>query len=100
MPRPSDYWRVPVAIDRLRMYGTWVAVKEELEEQERNGLVLPSKSVTTIGRVVAVGSSTSERYGVKPGDRVIYEQWQGGRWCIGDEKVLIMDAEHILAVVE
>lgn len=100
MPNPWDYFPVSASIGRVRMYGNWVMVKEELERRSDSGLVIPPASATTVGSVIAIGDSASERYGVKVGDRVIYERWQGGRWQIGDEKVLIMDVENILAVVE
>ena len=96
----NGYTRIPVELQRLEVYGTWVLVAEDLDEHAlASGLVTNvAKKATTVGRVLKVGSGVQED--VQEGDNVIYEEWQGGRWNIGDTDCLIMDVEHILMVVE
>lgn len=96
----NGYLRIPVELQRLEMYGTWVLVAEDLAEQvSASGLVVNvGQKVTTIGRVLKVGSGVEED--VREGDSIIYEQWQGGRWQFGDVNCLIMDVENILMIVE
>ncbi len=95
------YTRVAeMTVDRMELYGSWVAIEEDLAESVAlSGLVTSvNKQATTIGRVLGVGVKVAEN--LRPGDIVLYEQWQGGRWDIGDQKLLIMDIENVLIVVE
>ena len=96
----NGYQRIPVELQRLEMYGTWVLVAENLEErQTASGLVTNvGAKVTTEGHVLKVGFGVKDD--VQEGDSIIYEAWQGGRWNIGDENCLIMDVEHVLLVTE
>jgi co-chaperonin GroES (HSP10) len=94
----SLYTRIPIEFGTIELRNQWVAVEEELDEREsKAGLVLLSKKQNTIGRVVAVGCSAKED--VRPGDEVIYQSWEGGRWQFGDQKCLIMEEDKILAVI-
>lgn len=95
------YTRVPeVTLEALELYGTWVAVAEDLGEHVApSGLVSNvSRKATTVGRVLAVGVKVAED--LRVGDTILYEEWQGGRWDIGGEKCLIMDIENVLVVLE
>ena len=97
----GEYTRVPaVKLDNLELYGTWVAVAEDLSEKVApSGLVTDvSKKAATVGRVLAVGAKVEED--LQAGDTVLYEEWQGGRWEIGDQKMLIMDIANVLMVTE
>jgi len=93
------YTRVPEAdLEKIQLRGTWVAVKERLEERTReSGLVEVAKKATTIGSVLAVGTEVSE---LSPGDDIVYEAWEGGRWMLGDIPCLLMQLEHVLARIE
>jgi co-chaperonin GroES (HSP10) len=94
----SLYTRVAINFDTIELRNSWVAVEEELAEQVgRSGLVVPSKSATTIGKVVAVGCSLKED--VQVGDSVIYKEWQGGRYDFDSVHCLIMKEEDILVVL-
>lgn len=96
----AGYTRVPeVGLDSLEMYGTWVAVEEDLSEKVApSGLVTRvNKKAATVGRVLAVGVKVEED--LRAGDTIIYAEWQGGRWDIGDHKLLIMDIENVLMVI-
>jgi co-chaperonin GroES (HSP10) len=95
----SLYTRIPIDFATIALRNGWVAVEEELDEREsKAGLVLPSKKQNTIGRVLLVGCSVKED--VRPGDEVIYQAWEGGRWQFGEgQKCLLMDEDKILAVI-
>lgn len=96
----SLYTRVAeITVDQMELYGTWVAVVEDLEEHVApNGLVSNvSKKATTVGRVLGVGVKVGED--LRVGDTIVYEEWQGGRWDLGGQKCLIMDIENVLGVI-
>ncbi len=94
------YTRVAeMTVDQMELYGTWVAVEENLKSHTReSGLVELEKKATTFGRVLGVGVNVAED--LRVGDFVLYEEWQGGRWDIGDQKLLIMDIENVLMIME
>ncbi len=96
----NGYTRIPVSLETMEMLGTWLLVAEHLKERETaSGLVTNvAQKVTTVGRVLKVGSGVEDD--VQEGDNIIYEEYQGGRWNIGDINCLIMDVEHVLMVVE
>jgi len=102
MPRPSDYWTVFADAKDVKMYKRWVAVEEEERKEQltESGIVLPAKPAGIIGRVVAIGDQAKEETGLKEGDLIVYERWQGGRWAFGTKKVLIMEVDHILAKID
>ncbi len=94
----SLYTRIPIEFGTMELRNQWVAVEEELDEREsKAGLVLPSKKQNTIGRVLLVGSCAKED--VRPGDEVIYQAWEGGRWQFGEQRCLMMEEDKILAVI-
>lgn len=97
----NGYTRVTdVTVDQMELYGTWVAVAEDLSEKVApSGLVTAvNKRATTVGRVLAVGVKVAED--LQPGDTILYEEWQGGRWNIGDENMLIMSIDNVLMVID
>ena len=52
----------------------------------------------TRGKIIAVSPTVSQLEGLKSGDIVRYEEFQGGRWEFNDVKVLIIGVKHILAI--
>jgi len=96
----NGYHRIPVSLEAMEMFGTWVLVGENLEERvSESGLVTNvGQKVTTVGHVLKVGSGVKED--VQEGDSIIYEAYQGGRWNFGDVDCLIMSIEHVLLVTE
>ena len=95
-----------VPVERVNPYPGWVIV-QELFEQDRtvniHGVEIQIADIgtsnTVFGRVVRIHDEDAEALGVNEGDRIIYEQWQGGRWNFHNEKVLIMGSEFIFAKV-
>lgn len=96
----KGYHRIPVELRTLEMYGSWLLVTEELAEKVRpSGLVTNvNKKATTVGRVLKTGSGLKED--IQEGDRIVYEEWMGGKWSIDDVDCLIMTEENVLMVIE
>lgn len=85
----------------IKPLGKRVLIKQvEQEEVTKSGIVLPgtvSKEKPITGEVLEIGSEIKE---VKIGDKVIYEKYTGTEIKDGDENYLLIDIEHILAIVE
>ena len=94
---------------KLQPLGDRVVIeREESEETTAGGIVLPdaAQDKPARGKVVAVGDgrlladgSRSELQ-VKPGDRVIFSSYAGETILIGEEEVMLMQEDQILAVIE
>jgi chaperonin GroES len=94
---------------KLQPLGDRVVIeREESEETTAGGIVLPdaAKDKPARGKVVAVGDGrllddgSRSQLQVKPGDRVIFSSYAGETILIGEEEVMLMQEEHILAVIE
>ena len=86
-----------------------VVEREEASGKTAGGIVLPdtAKDKPQKGKVVAVGDGTVSKDGtkrplsVKAGDTVIFTSYAGDEFKLnGDQKVLLMREDDILAVVE
>lgn len=83
-----------------------VKVNEE-EEQVEGGIVLPesAQKKPQLGTVVAVGPGRTNDQGervpveVSTGDTVVFAKYGGTEVKVGDDEVLILRADDILAVV-
>ena len=107
MARPPDlrkyagYTAVDVRLEECRLRGHWVMLEEELETPGLpEGLIVVARKNTTIGNVLLVGDKVGED--IRPGDRVLFAEWQGGRWSFlrkDGSKVncLLMDESHVQA---
>ena len=94
---------------RLQPLGDRVVVeREESEERTAGGIVLPdtAKDKPARGTVISVGDGklfddgTREPLQVKVGDRVLFTSYAGEQFKVGDEELLLMREEDILAVIE
>lgn len=94
---------------KLQPLGDRVVVKrEESEEKTAGGIVLPesAKDKPTRGHVVSVGEGrmlddgTRGHMQVSVGDRVIFSSYAGETFKVGDEELLLMREDEILAVLE
>ena len=94
---------------KLQPLGDRVVIeREESEETTVGGIVLPdaAKDKPARGKVVAVGDGrllddgSRSQLQVKPGDRVIFSSYAGETILIGEEEVMLMQEDHILAVIE
>ncbi|MGE3819176.1 MAG: co-chaperone GroES [Isosphaeraceae bacterium] len=86
-----------------------VVEREEAKQTTAGGIVLPdtAKDRPQKGKVVAVGDGKVTKDGkrrplqVKVGDQVLFTSYAGEEFKInGDQKVLLMREDDILAVVE
>lgn len=85
-----------------------VVAREEAEEVTTGGIVLPdsAKDKPARGRVVSVGDGrllddgSRARPQVKAGDRVLFSSYAGEQFELGDQELLLMREEDILAVIE
>lgn len=102
-------FRVEADIDSFVPTTGWIAVREKLEREPSAALAAVgfqflNKGNATVGEIVAVGP-WAENDGLKKGDRIVYTEWQGGRWSfrggeVDDVRVLIMSVDDVLCIVE
>ena len=94
---------------KLQPLGDRVVVKrEEGESRTAGGIVLPdsAKEKPTRGIIAAVGNGKLLDDGsrgelqVSVGDRVLFTTWAGETFKVGEEELLLMREEDILAVLE
>jgi chaperonin GroES len=94
---------------KLQPLGDRVVVeREESEETTAGGIVLPdsAKGKPARGRVVSVGDGkllddgTRSKLQVKVGDRVVFNSYAGETFKVGDDELLLMREDEILAVIE
>jgi co-chaperonin GroES (HSP10) len=103
----AGYTRVEQDFESLRLTADYVAIEEDFERASVPGLVLLPASNTVLGTVLRVGPGLTEMTGISAGDRVLFTEWQGGKWAFadrrlpgGERKCLIMSSDYILAKVE
>lgn len=94
---------------KLQPLGDRVVVeREESEEKTAGGIVLPdtAKDKPARGKVVSVGEGRLLEDGkrhplqVKVGDRVVFSSYAGETFQVGDDELLLMREDEILAVLE
>ena len=94
---------------KLQPLGDRVVVRRESsEERTAGGIVLPdsAKEKPSRGVVEAVGNGKLLDNGsrgqlqVKVGDRVLFSAWAGETFKVGDEELLLMKEDDILAILE
>jgi chaperonin GroES len=94
---------------KLQPLGDRVVVRREAsEEKTAGGIVLPdsAQNKPSRGVIVSVGEGKLLDDGkrgalqVKPGDRVLFSSYAGDEFKLGDEELLLMREEDILAVIE
>jgi chaperonin GroES len=94
---------------KLQPLGDRVVVRrEEGESRTAGGIVLPdaAKEKPTRGVIEAVGNGkllddgNRGKLQVQVGDRVLFSSWAGETFKVGDDELLLMREEDILAVLE
>ncbi len=86
----------------------WLSSAKNPKAETAGGIVLPdtAKDKPARGTVISVGEGRLLDDGrrhplqVKPGDRVIFSSYAGEQFKIGEQELLLMREEDILAVVE
>jgi chaperonin GroES len=93
---------------KLQPLGDRVVVeREEAEERTAGGILLPetAKDKPARGKVISVGNGRLLKDGsraplqVKVGDRVLFTSYAGEAFKVGDDELLLMHEEDILAVL-
>lgn len=94
---------------RLQPLGDRVVIeREEAETTTAGGIVLPdsAQDKPARGKVVSVGDGrllddgSRSTFQVKVGDRVLFRSYAGETFKVGDEELLLMREDEILAVIE
>jgi chaperonin GroES len=94
---------------KLQPLGDRVVVKRESGEgKTAGGILLPdaAKEKPSRGKVVSVGNGkllddgTRGQLQVKVNDRVLFSAWAGETFKVGDEELLLMREDDILAILE
>ena len=93
----------------IRPLGDRIVVRRlEEETKTAGGIYIPDSATEkpSEGEVIAVGNGRKDNNGnliameIKNGDKVIFTKYSGSEVKVGDETVLIMREEDVLAVVE
>ena len=94
---------------KLQPLGDRVVVeREEAESRTAGGIVLPdsAQDKPARGTIVSVGDGRQLDNGqraalqVKVGDRVLFSSYAGDAFKIGDQELLLMREEDILAIID
>jgi len=94
---------------KLQPLGDRVVIeREESETKTSGGILLPesAKNKPARGIVISVGEGRLTEDGkrhalqVKPGDRVIFTSYAGENFKIGDDELVLMTENDILAIIE
>ena len=105
-PKQSRRSRLPI---KLQPLGDRVVIeREESEAKTAGGIVLPdsAKDKPARGTVISIGDGrliddgTRNKMQVKPGDRVVFSSYAGEQFKVGEQELLLMREEDILAVIE
>jgi chaperonin GroES len=103
---PSDIEEKPMNIRPL--HDRVVAKRREREEEIRGGIIIPdsAKEKPQEAEVIAVGPGKLDDKGnrsaldVKVGDRVLIGKYSGSEIKLGDQDLIILREDEILAVIE
>ena len=94
---------------KLQPLGDRVVVeREESEERTAGGILLPdsAKNKPARGTIISVGEGrllddgSRNKLQVKPGDRVIFTSYAGEQFKVGDQELLLMREDDILAIID
>lgn len=86
---------------KIKPIGERVVIKKlEADQKTASGIVLPGsgKEQPQLAEVLEVPDMKD--LAIKKGDKVIYKQYTGTEVTLEDEKYIVVDMEHILAVVK
>ena len=94
---------------KLQPLGDRVVVeRDSAEERTAGGIVLPdtAQDKPARGKVISVGDGkllddgTRSKLQVKAGDRVLFSSYAGETIMVGDDELILMREDDILAVIE
>ena len=84
-----------------------VVEREQSEQKTSGGILLPdsAKDKPARGTIVSVGEGKCDAKGVrhplqvKPGDRIVFTSYAGEPFKVGDDELLLMREDDILAIL-
>ncbi len=94
---------------KLQPLGDRVVVRrEDAETTTAGGIVLPDSAqdrpargkIENIGDGRLLDDGTRSEFQVKVGDRVIFSSYAGETFKVGDDELLLMREDEILAIIE
>ena len=94
---------------KLQPLGDRVVIeREQSEERTSGGILLPdsAQNKPARGTVISIGDGrllddgTRNKVQVKVGERVLFNSYAGEQFKIGDDELLLMREDDILAVIE
>ena len=94
---------------KLQPLGDRVVIqREDAETTTAGGIVLPDSATDkpARGKIISVGDGrvlddgSRSKLQVKKGDRVIFNSYSGESLQVGDDELLLMREDEILAVIE
>jgi len=97
-----------VAVNIRPLHDRVVARRIEPEEEVRGGIIIPdtAKEKPQEAEIIAVGPGKIGEDGkrapmdVKPGDRVLIGKYSGSEVKIGDDELVILREDEVLAVIQ
>ncbi len=106
--KPKKKPASPASIKLQPLGDRVVLEREESEAKTAGGILLPdtAKNKPARGTVISVGDGrllddgTRNQLQVKPGDRVVFTSYAGENFKIGDQELILMREDDILAVIE
>ncbi|RMH16992.1 MAG: co-chaperone GroES [Acidobacteria bacterium] len=97
-----------MAVNIRPLHDRVVARRIEPEEEVRGGIIIPdtAKEKPQEAEIIAVGPGKIGEDGkrapmdVKPGDRVLIGKYSGSEVKIGDDELVILREDEVLAVIQ
>ena len=98
-----------MASPKVRPLGDKILLKRvEAESKTKHGIVLPetAKEKPKRGTVIAVGdgklldSGERAKFQVKKGDEVIFASYAGTEIKVGDDELLVLSEDEVLAIID
>ncbi|MBS9776008.1 MAG: co-chaperone GroES [Fusobacterium sp.] len=87
----------------IRPIGERILIKTiKIEKKSASGIILSSKTEEAeqnIGEVIALGEG-EKLAKISIGDKIIYDKYAGNMVRDGEEKLLIINAEDVLGIIE
>lgn len=86
---------------KIRPIGERVVIKKlEAEQKTASGIVLPGSAQEKPQFAEVIEVPNGDDLKIKVGDKVIYKQYSGTEVKLEEVSYIVIDLEHILAVVE
>ncbi|HAL18779.1 MAG TPA: co-chaperone GroES [Spirochaetaceae bacterium] len=88
---------------KVKPIGDRVLIKiEDAPEKTKSGLFIPAQAQekTQIGKILAIGEGEEvKKVPVKVGDMVMYNKYSGTSIKDGDDELLVLKSEDLVAVI-